>query len=385
MSHKRQPGRVWSMAPPGSDRAKREILVAGRTAPDSATRNRSPHMRRLLGSRRYVWSFALLAGGTFLVGSAMKSVLIAAGGPAFVALATVVVSYLRAANASELDFFAGFANRHGYTYTHSLELLEVTPLLGAGDRRRCDHYMEGPLSEAHPDVHAGIALYTFEERDDRKARGGRVVETWTPYKYTICVVELQRALKTFPGVFLSQRRGLLGRIASGGWIDYDDLKPMSLESAGISNRYELHVRPSQDRTRLMELFQPSFQVWLANLPLPICFEFSGGTLVTYVPKHLRDATSLDIMLAATAKIADRIISEGEPLQAAPEVVEFPPPPPSTRPQVDGPGGVPLTSVGSGTNPLHSVPPPATPHLTPVPDLPPGPSTGLPPGPPPAAG
>ncbi|MFY9264346.1 MAG: hypothetical protein WAO61_02810 [Solirubrobacterales bacterium] len=383
MSRRPHPGRVWSTAPPGGNRARREILVAGRSAPDTASRNRGGHVRRLLQSRAYVWTFALLAAGAFLAAAAIGNLLWALVAPVAVGLVVGLVAFAKAAEHARLDFFAGFANSHGLTYTHSLELLEVTPLLGAGDRRRCDHYMEGPISAELPALHAGLALYTYEDRSHRKTRGGRIVEAWTPSRFTVCVVELQRAITTFPGVFLSQRRGLLGRIAGSTWLDYDDLEPIELESAGIASRYELHVRPAQNRTRLIELFQPSFQVWLDALPMPLYFEYSGGTLVTYVPKHLSDAASLEFLLQSTASIAERILAEGEPLQVVPDRHKQSAAPPPAHPLVSGPAGAPLPGAGDNATALPAGT--APPLIRPVPDLPPGPSTGLPPNPPSAAG
>lgn len=325
---KPRPGRVWSTAPPGAGRPRQEVIVAGWPAPATAVATRVLHLRRLLISRRYVWGFALFAGAGFLFFAAGDRLALAFAAPAAVALVTFALAYTSARRLALRDLFAGFANARGFTYSERIELLEVTPLLGAGDRRHCAHYMEGPLADDMPNVDAGLAHYTYEKSDERADRRDRVVEVWTPYRFTICVVDLPRAIKTFPGVFLSQRRGIFGRISGDTWLDYGHLRSVEMESSEIASKYELFVRRTQNDQRLMELFQPSFQVWLAELPMPVCFEYSGGTLVAYMYKHASDATSLEILLQATASIARRIQREGEPLRAVPDAPAAAPPPPA---------------------------------------------------------
>lgn len=327
---KPRPGRVWSSAPPGAGRQRQDVMVAGRPAPASAVATRSLHLHRLLTSRRYVWGFALFAGVGFLFFAATDRLELAFAAPLAVALVTFALAYTSARRLALYDLFAGFANARGFSYSERIELLEATPLLGAGDRRCCTHYMEGPLADDMRNVHAGLAHYTYENSDERADRRGRVVEVWTPYRFTICVVDLPRAIKSFPGVFLSLRRGIFGRIAGDTWLDYGQLRPFELESSDMASKYELNARRTQNPQRLMELFQPSFQVWLAQLPLPVCFEYSGGTLVGYLHKHSVDATSLEILLQATASIARRIQREGEPLRVVPDA-------PAAAPEQPAPG------------------------------------------------
>jgi hypothetical protein len=282
-------------------------------------------------------------------------VVAAAVTPLVVLLLATIAAWRKANKLAKRDFFAGFALTHGLTYTEKLVLMETTPLLGAGDRRHCTHYMEGPLSDDLPGIHAGLSHYKFETLEERDDSRRRAVPVYTPHEFTICVVELERAMTTFPGIFLTKRGGLFGE---DSWLEIKNLKTVELESSALASRYKLLMRPNQDRTRLLELFQPSFQVWLSGIPIQIFFEFSGGTLVTYVPKRLNDLTSLEILLQSTAKIAKRILSEGEPLRA-----------------VDGTADD-TSSVGSRMPPV--------PYIEPVPDLPPAPPARIPPGAPPAA-
>jgi hypothetical protein len=161
---------------------------------------------------------------------------------------------------------------------------------------------------------------------------------YAPHNYTIAVVDLPRAMRVFPGVFLSRRGGFFGR---DEWLDRPSLVPVELESSELANRYELLVRSNQDRGRLLELFKPTFQIWLGQLPFQIFFEYSGGTLVVYVPKRLKEGRELDAMLSAASWIARRITAEGEPLHMVEEsqppptgVDAFPSPPPPTKPHIE---------------------------------------------------
>jgi hypothetical protein len=334
--------RVAAAAPPSIAKGRREVLVAGHKAPATSTARRGRHLRTLIGARKYVWSMTLIGGAVFLLGATTGNFFYAFVPPLIVAAVIVGLVWREATRLSARDFFLGFALDHGFNFSEQMSLMEATPLLGAGDKRRCENYMEGPL-EGMPDVAVGLAHYIFETRDERTDRRKRAISVYTPHNYTIAVVELPRAMTTFPGIFLTRRGGWFGR---DDWHDRPSLLPVELESSSIASRYELLVRSNQDRGRLLELFKPTFQVWLTELPLQIFFEYSGGTLVVYMPKRVKDGESLQTMLEATRWIAKRITEEGEPLRAAAKVLEvtstpppsgtdaFPPPPPATKPVVE---------------------------------------------------
>lgn len=314
----------------------REVLVAGRVVPSTASATRGKHARALLGSRRYALATGIFAAIVFVAGSATGRVWVAVCAPLAILAFAAWRVWREASKHSERDFFQGYALRHGFVYAERMALLETTPLLGAGDRRHCEHYMEGPLSE-DGDLTVGIAHYIFETADQRRDRRNRPIQVYSPHPYTVCVVELPRAIRTYPGVFLARRGGIFGR---DDHLDRPSLLPVELESSELMSKYELLTRSHQDRTRLMELFQPSFQTWLTTLPFAIYFEYSGGTLVVYTPKKLKDAHNLDTMLKVTDYIADRIVREGEPLRAVDSkpppngIAAFPPPPPPTKPEVE---------------------------------------------------
>lgn len=331
--------RIGQDVSPSHTRSQREVLVAGHKAPPTATATRGRHLRRLAGARRYIWSLALIGGGLFLLGATTGKVIWAVIPPIVVLGVVISLVWRDATRLAARDFFAGYALDHNFNFSERMSLIETTPLLGAGDRRHCSNYMEGPLEDVDG-VAVGLSHYTFETRDVRSDRRRRPVTVLTPHHYTIAVVEIPRAMTVFPGVFLTRRGGLFGREE---WLDRPSLQPVELESSDMASRYELLVRSNQDRGRLLELFKPSFQVWLADLPFQIFFEYNGGTLVVYVPKRLKESRELDQMLSAASWIARRILQEGEPLRAvavqlskAPPTGKdaFPPPPPATKPKIE---------------------------------------------------
>jgi hypothetical protein len=330
--------RVGSALPPSVSRKRREVMVAGYGAPDTATSTRVKHLRKLMGARRYVFALAFIGGGLFLLGAALTHNAIVAVVPLLVVLAIVVsLVWREATRLAARDFFAGFALDHGFNFSERMSLMETTPLLAAGERRHCEHYMEGPLENVDG-IAIGLSHFVYETRQDRADRRNRPITVYAPHDYTIAVVEIPRAMRVFPGVFLGRRGGMFGR---DDWLDRPTLSPVELESSELVNKYELLVRKKQDRDRLLELFKPSFQIWLGNLPFQMYFEYTGGTLVVYVPKRLKDAAELDAMITAASWIARRILAVGEPLHMVEEsqppptgVDAFPSPPPATKPHIE---------------------------------------------------
>lgn len=348
-------------------RTRREVLVAGRTAPASATATRGMHLRRDAATRRRVLTLALLGGGLFLLGAATGRIFWALVGPAVVFAVLAGTSWRSATKLAERDFFIGWALAHGFNYSERMSLLETTPLLAAGDRRHCENYMEGALEELDG-TSVGLAHFVYETKEVQNDRRNRPIPVFIPHRCTVAVVDLPRAMAAFPSVHLSARSR---RRQRDEWLQRNTLTNVELESADLADDYELLVGRSQDRSLLLELFKPSFQVWLSRRPFPVSFEFSGGTLVVHVKKRLRDAEELDLMVEALVEIARRISKEGEPLKAVDDshskapptgVKAFPPPPPATKPAVEQPDAPKLHAVPEPqperTYKRASIPPPS---------------------------
>ena len=277
------------------------------TARLDADSTRGDHMRSILGGRLAVYCIAVGIVGAVLLGAWLRQPIVMLAGPLVVAALVVVACFLIADRLAEEEFFRSFAKARGLTYARRMELLPLTPLLGAGDRRECRHWMQGPLGEGLPA--GGLGQYVFKVR-----KGSGESETWTSHHFTICVVDLEPGIVMYPGVFLTRRRDLVERLGSGRWLDTGNRRRVELESEALHERCELWVERSQDDLRLLQLFSPSFVSWLAEHPLHPCFEYRAGTLVVYLERRLEDAGRLGWMLDATAEIARRL--QREVVQAA---------------------------------------------------------------------
>jgi hypothetical protein len=71
----------------------------------------------------------------------------------------------------------------------------------------------------------------------------------------------------FPGIYLRQKRGLMGLLGGYDWLRGSSLHDVELESTEFHETYELKVVKNQDEGRLRELFDPETIVWLTDHPL----------------------------------------------------------------------------------------------------------------------
>ncbi len=293
----------------GKAMGERIDTIAVQTAGDTAVAfNDAPkwgdHMRAAINTRVFIWSLVLTAGTVFLVvaavtGNSLKSTLAVAA----VFVLWFIGAAIRAIGKAEIAFMQEYARQRDFNYIGDMELLETSPLLAAGERHYCEHYVEGPLSVETPNVHFGLAHYTFETYEDSKTKGGNTVEVRSPHHLTICVVEVPEAADVFFALHLIRRRGVFKSTSGTTWLDFSELRGVELESEAFMRRYDLFVRKSQADINLLRLFKPSFQQWLADLPTELFFEYHQGTLVVYRYKHETEAVELDAQIHATAAIA----------------------------------------------------------------------------------
>jgi hypothetical protein len=281
-----------SEGPPGSTWGD-----AGPARAWNADSTRGRHLHALVHGRPFWYGLVVGSAGAVLAGAWLHSLVVILAAPPVVVAAALVAAFVAADRRSEVDFFQTYASSRGCSYAGTTRPLPLTPLLGAGDRRHCDHWMQGRLSEG---VDGGLGHYTFEidRRDQLGSNGYRKTR-----HFTICVVDLEPGIRLFPGIFLCARRGLLGRLDGEQWLSHHSRHAVELESAELCERYELWVDDAQDELLLRELFAPSLQVLLAEHPLEPCFEYRAGTLVVYVERTLSDEGHLDWLREVTGKIA----------------------------------------------------------------------------------
>jgi hypothetical protein len=267
-----------------------------------ANATRARHMRALTRARAVVYALGLGVVGTAVLGAWLREPLVMLVAPAAVVALVLGVCFWLADRRAEAEFFRRFAQARGFTYARRSELLPLTPLLGAGDRRACRHWMEGPLGDSLPAC--GLGHYVFHER-----HGSGRSRRWKAHDFTICVADLEQAMVVYPGLFLARRRDLVDRVGGGAWLATGNRRRVELESEALDERCDLWVERSQDDVELLQLFSPSFVSWLAEHPLHPCFEYRAGTLVVYLEHRVEDAGRLGWLLDATAEIARRLRRE----------------------------------------------------------------------------
>jgi hypothetical protein len=260
--------------------------------------------------RGFLYGLVLGTVAAMIAGAALHSVVVMVGGPVAVAVAAVLIAFASADRRSEEDFFTEYARTRDFDYIGDMALMPLTPLLGAGDRRCSEHWMQGRLEGG---IACGLGHYTYQVHDRDSSGRAQLRET---RHFTICVVDLEAGMKMFPGVFLCRRRGLFGRIDGEDWLSHRNRHKVKLESAGLCERYDLWIDDAQQELLLRELFVPSFEVLLAEHPLEPCFEYRAGTLVVYVERRIEDEGHLDWLREAAAKVAGRFRAEVEEASAA---------------------------------------------------------------------
>lgn len=274
---------------------------------------RGDHFRRLVRGRAGFWSLATAASGAFVAGAVTGEAMHAFLLPIPAVLAVLIVLFIVADRRAEAEFFRLFAAAHGWAYSKEWTLMGFTPLLAAGDRRRYRHWMQGPLGEGAGDD-CGMGWYTFEVRQEN----GDKPDTYTPYRFTVLVMDMEAGMSRFPGIFLRRRRGVFERLNSdSNWLRGRDCRTIELESTLFHERYELTIDSDVDENAVRQLFGPQFLLWLAEHPVCPNFEYRSGTLVVYLFDHEDEAGKLEWLLHAARGIAERIRREA--LEAPPRL------------------------------------------------------------------
>jgi hypothetical protein len=259
--------------------------------------------RSYLRSRTAFWAFFIGVAAAFLYGAWKGEPLIMAAGPAGVVLAVTGVAWVMADRAAAERFYRGFARSVGLLYASRYELLALTPLLGAGNRRRAEHWMYGSLPG---DLQGGVGHFVWE-RIERDSDGDKKVRERN--RFTVCVADLEPSMALFKGVFLRPRRGFVA--SHSDWLGDTRRHELEVESATFTERYELLIAGDQDEVILRRLLSPTLVNWLANHPLRPGLELKAGALVVFVPYAIEDAGNLTYLVDAARHIASRVLSEVE--------------------------------------------------------------------------
>jgi hypothetical protein len=259
--------------------------------------------RSYLRSRTAFWALFIGMATAFLYGAWKRDPLIMAAGPAAVALGVTGVAWFMADRAAARRFYSGFARSVGLGYASRYELLALTPLLGAGQRRRAEHWMYGRLPG---DLQGGVGHFVWE-RIERDSDGDPQVRERN--RFTLCAADLEPSMALFKGVFLRPRRGVIA--PHSDWLKGRQTHELEVESAAFTERYELRITDDQDQLIVRRLLSPTLVSWLANHPLTPGVELKAGALVVFVPYAVEDAGNLTYLIDATRHIASRVLGEVE--------------------------------------------------------------------------
>lgn len=270
--------------------------------PDDANDLRGFHFRRLLG-RPLTWIATVVF--VLAVGTAAAVYLGAAigGGAAVAALiVSLLIVFAIADSRSEGDFFAVYAAQRGMSLSGRGRLAPMTPLLRKGDDRYAEHSFAGRLADG---VDGVLALYTYED-ETTDSEGNRETNY---YRYTVGLVEVPECAAQVPELFCQHKFGL--RALEGLEDAFRRSKQrVKLESEALDQRYEIFSDKDQDQVWLRRLFSPTFVVWLGEeAPKKFAFELVAGFLCCYVKGHKKSAAELDIICAASARVARRLREE----------------------------------------------------------------------------
>jgi hypothetical protein len=250
-----------------------------------------------------VWGMVLGVSAAFLYGAWQRDPLIIAAGPGAVVLGVTGIAWFVADRVAAHRFFSGFARSVGLSYTTPAQIPALTPLLGAGDRRRLEHWMHGRLPGG---LNGGVGHLVWERIKEEADGEERLRER---NRFTVCVVDLEPSMLLFRGVYLRPRLGLFP--PHSDWLKRSRSRPIEVESSDFTQRYELRLADDQDEIVLRRLLSPTLVSWLANHPLTPGFELKAGTLVVFVPRPIEDAGNLTYLIDATRHVASRVLAEVE--------------------------------------------------------------------------
>ena len=181
--------------------------------------------RSYLFGRAGAYALVFPSTALFTYGAWKRELAIMVGGPLAIAAGVALVAYLAADRGAERRFFSGFASSLGLLYSERAALMPLTPLLGAGDRRWCEDWMQGRLP-GQPALAGGVGQLVWE--DAHGERGGSPNGPVQRHSLTLCVVDLEGSMPLFRGVFLRPRRGLL--TAHADWLARTPTRPIELET-----------------------------------------------------------------------------------------------------------------------------------------------------------
>jgi hypothetical protein len=268
-----------------------------------------------LKGRAAIYAYVLGGSAAFVAGAWQRSPAFMAAGPAAVVVLVILVAAVKANRLAAERFYAHFATSLGLTCWPRFELLPLTPLLGAGDRRWCEHWMAGTL-RGEPPLAGGLGHFVFEELEHSGDHPGvQLTRVTERRRFTLCAIDLEPSLPFFKGLYVRPCRGLFPEGAD--WVRHSDSRVLEFESALFAQRYEVRIASDQSEVMARQLLSPTLVEWLAQHPLAPCFEAKAGTLAVYLARPVDDAGNLTFFLDAARHLAVRVLRETDEALARP--------------------------------------------------------------------
>jgi hypothetical protein len=275
--------------------------------PSNANSGQGDLFRAYLKSRIAFWALVAGVAASFVIGAVKHALPVMVGGPVVTAILVAGVAFFMADHVAAERFYQSFAGELGLAYSGRRILPALTPLLGAGDRRHADHWMEGTFAGDLP-LQGGLGHFTWEELESERDKNGVLrEEVKERHTATICGVGLDQSLSRFRGIYLRPRQGLLG--LGDNWLPKSLTRKIEVESAAFTERYELRIADDMDEMHARQLLSPTLVSWLAEHPLTPGFELKAGTLVVYTMRELQDSGNLTFLIDATRHLAGRVLRE----------------------------------------------------------------------------
>ena len=159
------------------------------------------------------------------------------------------------------EVVGGWASQRGWQFVEAIPLINTTPLLRHGDRRKTGWGVTGQLDAA-----TAFAAGAYEYEEDRQVTstdsdGNTTTRTeTTTYPFTIALIAA-----TLPDLKKVQlRKGSTGGILSKLSGAVSDLRPVPLESAEFNDQFRLMVADDADEIAIRMRFTPSIIVALID-------------------------------------------------------------------------------------------------------------------------
>ena len=256
------------------------------------------HLGRIGRSRPFVAgtsvAVVMALGAGIAIGSLTWILLL----PTVTFVAAVLIALQLAADRAHDDAWRAIAGELGMAFEGELELPKLTPMLGAGDRRRCPEWLTGSLPDGRP---IGLGNYTFE-----KKRSDGQSTTWHASRFTLAVVGLSGA--PVRGLHLRPRNAL--RVFGEPTLKRRGRTRIETESAAFNDRFDLYHDAGEDPIAVMRIISPTFIEALTGREL--AFDLVDGTLAVFVEDHATHARDLQRVRQLAELVLARLDAVAQP-------------------------------------------------------------------------